>query len=183
VTDLLRADVLTLSDGKICTPAGDVLAIVETRGLGTTRALLRAIYRWTSYRKRGLRHLTHHFAVLAPGGDLLFQIEKLHNRTFRRVLIWVYGPEGLPVGRVERIRNIPLAGGLRLVGNDDSVLGTLRRGITFDALGLDVAGERLARLGYGHHHDRMIGEVSFGDAPAPFRILVLSYAAVIYLTG
>ncbi|HEU5157521.1 MAG TPA: hypothetical protein VFU43_11035 [Streptosporangiaceae bacterium] len=182
MTDLLQADVVTFYDDKMCAANGEPLAVVATRGIGRTRTMLREIYRWTSYRRRGLRHLAHHFAVLTPAGEPLFQIEKLRDRAFRRVRIWVYGPEGLPLGRVERIRNIPLVGGLRLVGDDGSVLGTLRRGVTFDAVGLDGAGRRLARLRYGYHHDRMVGEVTFTEAPAPFRVLVLGYAAVVYLT-
>jgi hypothetical protein len=115
---LLGADVLVLRGGEIRTPAGEVLAVVETRGPGGARTLLRELYRWTSYRKRGLRHLAHRLAVRSPGGEPLFDVDKRHDRAFRRVLLWVYGPDGLPIGRVERIRNVPVAGGLRLVGND-----------------------------------------------------------------
>jgi hypothetical protein len=183
VTDLLLADVVTLHDGQICAPTGELLASVETRGHSRTMGVLRQIYRWTAYQKRGLRHLAHHFTLRAPDGELLFQVEKLHDRAFRRVLIWVYGPEGLAVGRVERIRNVPLARRFRLVANDGSVLGTLKKGITFDAVGLDVAGRTVARIGYGHHHERMVGEVSFAKAPEPYRVLVVGYAAVIYFTG
>lgn len=183
MTDLPGTDLVVLYDGKICTPAGDVCALVETRGLSRTRRGLREVHRWAAFRRRGLSHLAHRLTVRVPGGEVLFHVEKPHDRVFRRVLMSVYGADGLPLGRLERIRRMPLAGGCRLVGSDGAVLGTLKRGIAVKAVGLDAAGRRVARIRYGYHDRRMVGEVSFAEAPEPYRILVLGYAAVIYLSG
>jgi hypothetical protein len=168
MTVLLTADVVLLEGDRMCDAAGNVLAVVDARGLGRTRLIARAVHGWVFYQKRGLGPLSHHLTVRTLDGTALFDIDKKHDRVWRRIRTVVTGPDGRPLGRVERSRFR-----LRFVAADGTPPATLKGGSV-----IDDPGHTVARIGRTHRDGRTPCQVSFSEPAELLRPLVLSHAVV-----